>query len=144
MDNFVTYITNSVLLDSEITMDSWFSDIERSISKPIGLNCSTCKSTCESEIVATFIPAKILFIEFSSNTMNTLVFYDQITETNIEHFLKGIVRSQYSHFTCAFLHDSKWLHVDDLCNTVQSFIPQICMNITNMDGFLVYTHKLQL
>ena len=43
MDNFVTYITNSALLESEITMDSWFSYIERSISKSIGLNCSFAK-----------------------------------------------------------------------------------------------------
>ena len=142
MDNFVTYITNSALLDSKITMDNWFSYIERSISKPNSLNCSTCKNNCESEIVATFIPAKILFIEFSNNTMNTLVFYDQITVTDIEYSLKGIVRCQHSHFTCAFLHDSKWLYVDDLCNTVQSFLNTSDLYEYHQHGwfFAVYTN----
>ena len=73
--------------------------------------------------------------------MNALVFYDQITVTNIEYSLKGIVRSQHSHFTCAFLHDSKWLYVDDLCNTVQSFLNTSNLYEYHQHGwfFAVYT-----
>lgn len=67
------------------------------------------------------VNSRLLFIEFSSETMAGLVMYDKIEVGKSWYNLKGLVRCQQSHFTCAFHSEDKWLFFDDLVQTVKTF-----------------------
>ena len=65
--------------------------------------------------------SRLLFIEFSPEIMTGLVMYDKIEVGKSRYNLKGLVRCQQSHFTCAISSEDRWLFFDDLVQTVKTF-----------------------
>eukprot|EP00794_Sanderia_malayensis_P002573 gene2573-2973_t len=49
----------------------------------------------------TFTPAKVLFVEFASDAMNILKFFDHIVIRQFQFGLRAVTRCFHGHFTCA-------------------------------------------
>ena len=65
--------------------------------------------------------SKFVLIEFSSEVMNVVKLYENITVGQSEYKLRGMVRSHNRHFTCAVLTEGRWTYIDDLCLSVKEF-----------------------
>ena len=89
------------------------------------LHCTECdKATSCGVLVGSCSPSTVLFVEFDNVTRTLLTFYPQITVCDTTYVLKGLVRHQGRHFTCALLSQvtQLWQCIDDLCKNILEYV----------------------
>ena len=64
-------------------------------------NPTGVKGLTKEPMATSVVNFRLLFIEFSPETITGLVMYDKIEVGKSWYTLKGLVRCQQSHFTCA-------------------------------------------
>jgi len=118
---FVNFVTRFALQKLELNYNSWPQFVSTIQTQPGKLKCPDCEtSTCEPLLTST-ADSKFVLIEFSSEVMNVVKLYENITVGQSEYKLRGMVRSHNRHFTCAVLTEGKWTYIDDLCLSVKEF-----------------------
>ena len=110
--------------------------------KSSSLQCSKCERNASPVTVTSYLPAKILFIEFSVEFgTDTNIFYPEINVGNFRYRLKALVRSNTAHFTCAVLfQETFWLYIDDMHIGCRYFNSLSELFLTCSDGwfFAIY------
>ena len=123
-------MTRSALQKCELSYNSWPQFVSAIQTQPGKLTCPDCEtSTCEPLLTST-ADSKFVLIEFSPELMNVVKLYENITVGQSEYRLRGMVRSNNRHFTCAVLTEGKWTYIDDLCLDVKKFFQFGCIEKT--------------
>ena len=120
-DIFVQYVTSSDIKNSPFHENNWPQYITHTNSAPCRLQCPNCETLIISPSPSLVLPTEILFVEFASDAINVLEFYDEIEIVNLNFKLKGLVRCSSNHFTCAIYEFQHWCYFDDLCDSVRLF-----------------------
>ena len=101
----------------------------------------TCGYECENLKVKSLIPPKVCLIEFQKEIDERKSFDMCVNIHGRQYTLKGLVRHQGSHFSCAVLGQGKvWDHVNDLQDNIFHYQDIDSLNINQKESwfFCVY------
>lgn len=77
-----------------------------------------CGKSCDSSLEL-FSGPKVCLLEFYKDTNEQLLFDEEIIIQNYGYVLKGLVRHQGRHFTCAVVNSKmNWTYIDDLQDNI--------------------------
>lgn len=88
---------------------------------PGQLNCINCHTSTTEPVLRSVSNSKFLFIEFPPELMKDINVFEAIEISGAQYKLRGVVRCNNNHFTCAVEDNSKWTYFDDLCVNLQEF-----------------------
>ena len=139
------YVIVSVLSITEypqlmINQDLWPFLIESQIRNSIKtIQCYSCLTNTTATFYS-FTEPRFRFIEFSPELALRCKFKQEISIFNSVYILKGLVRHNNSHFTCAIANEANWVYFDDLIETVTSFssLEMLYRHCSNTWFFSVY------
>ena len=138
---FLNYVSFSDLCSHNFETDCWPNLICHRNIENTSLQCSSCMTVSNMPINLSLTPSRILLIEFASDAINKLSFFDNINALQHSYQLKGLVRCLNLHFSCAVFENGSWLLIDDLCDTTISFdtVSQLLSHYPHGWFFGVYT-----
>ena len=118
---FVHYITFSDICRTGISCLNWPNYITYKNTDLQSLQSRSCSHESKNAPVFTFLPSKIIFIEFVSDAVNKLSFHNEITVCIVTYTLRGVAFCNSRHSTCVVSTGINWLYIDDMCQSIKSF-----------------------
>ena len=87
------------------------------------LQCDVCLLPSSGISVERYLPSSILFVEFGTVAQRLFSFNSTISVYGHSYDLRGLVRHQSRHFTCAVMRDRDncWTYFDDLSLNVKRY-----------------------
>ena len=137
----VQYVT---LSDTQTTIENgndWPHYITLTNSSTGKLHCPACDILSIVPHASLLSTAEILFVEFASDAINKLEFYENIQIIDADYQLEGLVRCKSNHFTCAIYQSDQWYYFDDLCDSLLAFcnLRELYMKYPDNWFFAIYT-----